>query len=172
MLEMFDNDGQLSREWMSAVLDPPTFGGMSIHEVSDLPPEVCDNISSDDFRDEDMQLEDLLQDNTIKILQKRLTEDRLISLLKRTAPEEVRHCLAVERLKLCGDHPPESSSITGPVRAFLFDDDTHDLEPLSYLERRVIDELFTSVELRLTRSRAGFERKMVRTGIARTDGDS
>jgi hypothetical protein len=66
-------------------------------------------------------------------------------------------------------HPPEESCITGATRAFLYDDEMEELQPLTQQERLVIDEFIETIKAMVTRGRGGFERKQMNTSIAQTE---
>lgn len=117
-------------------------------------------------------LEKHLQEHTITKIQALLNKDWVLSNLTDAETHDRKHKLKVMELKIKGQHPPQESAIVGPVRAFLNDDPTEDLWPLTAQERQTIDQIITTLQNRVTRSRGGFERKQQQTSIARTESES
>lgn len=117
-------------------------------------------------------LEKHLQEHTITKIQGLLNKDWVLSNLTDAETHDRKHKLKVMELKILGQHPPSESAIVGPMRAFLYDDPTEDLWPLTAQERQTIDQIITTLQNRVTRSRGGFERKQQQTSIARTESES
>jgi len=109
-----------------------------------------------------------LHESTIAKLQNMLSRNWVLANLSDAQEHDIRLKLEVMKYKILSAHPPEESMITGPTRAFLFDDDSEDLEPLTQQQRLLVDEFIESLKGRLTRGRGGFERKQMNTSIAET----
>lgn len=116
-------------------------------------------------------LEKHLQKHTITKIQALLNKDWVLANLTDAETHDRKHKLKVMEIKILGQHPPSESAIVGPVRAFLYDDPTEDLWPLTAQERQTIDQIITTLQNRVTRSRGGFERKQQQTSIARTESE-
>lgn len=116
-------------------------------------------------------LEEHLQPFTIKKIQAMLNKEWVLSNLTDAEAHDRIWWLETMRLKIYGEHPPEESSIQGPLRAFLFDDETEGLWALTSAERNAIDQIIKTVQNRTTRGRGGFERKQMNTNIARTESE-
>lgn len=117
-------------------------------------------------------LEDKLQESTIKKIQSMLNKQWFLANLTDAETHDRVYKLDVIKLKILGEHPPQESSITGDARAFIYDDEWERLEPLTPLERNSIDQVITTMKNAVTRSRDGFERKQINTNIARTESES
>lgn len=109
-----------------------------------------------------------LQDTTIAKLQNMVSRDWVLANMTDAQEHDIRFKLEVLKYKIIGIHPPEESVITGPTRAFLFDNPSEEMDPLTQQQRLLIDELIESLKGRLTRGRGGFERKQMNTSIAET----
>lgn len=109
-----------------------------------------------------------LQEVTVAKIESMLSSNWVLANLTDAQEHDIRYKLEVIKYKVLGAHPPEESVITGPVRAFIFDDPMEDLQPLTAQERILIDELFETLKGRITRGRGGFERKQMNTNIAET----
>lgn len=171
MFEMFNEDGELSREWIAQVVDPPSFGGRDINELDEPGRHTFQDLEAAGFRDPDFELTDVLQEGTIRLIQKRINRDSMPQELSPPDLHYMKHRLATIKVKIQGRHPPEGSAITGPVRAFLLDDSMADLEPLDQKQRDALDIVFTSLACRITRSRHGFKRKEINTDIVRQEAE-
>lgn len=117
-------------------------------------------------------LEDKLQPWTISKLQAMLNKQWVLANLTDAETHDRVHKLEVMKLKILGEHPPSESEITGAVRAYVMDDETENLMPLTPQERNTIDQIITTLQNMVTRSRDGFERKQINTNIARTESES
>jgi hypothetical protein len=118
---------------------------------------------------------DVLQENTIKMLQNYIDRNWVLSNRGEARAHDIFHKLRVTQIKIEGMHPPSESAIVGPVRAFLFDDESEELWPLTAAERAEIDSLFDSLRYALiTRGDGGFERRLLDTEIreSRTESDT
>lgn len=114
-------------------------------------------------------LEEKLQPFTIQKVRGLLNKQWLLANLNEGQAHD-RWCeLEVMFLKILGQHPPQESCIVGPVRAFLFDDETEGLWPLTAQERTAIRQIVMSCQNMSTRSRAHAERKLISTSIARAE---
>lgn len=122
-------------------------------------------LSSDDISAGDA---DDLQEVTIAKIQSLVGRDPVLANYTDAQEHDIRYKLEVLKYKVIGCHPPDSSQITGAVRAFLYDDEMEELEPLTQQERVLIDEFFEALKTRATRGREGFERKQINTRIAQT----
>lgn len=109
-----------------------------------------------------------LQEVTVAKVQNMLSRDWVLANMTSAQEHDIRFKLEVMKYKVLGMHPPEESAITGPVRAFIFDDPMEELKPLTQQERLLIDDLFETLKARLTRGREGFERRQMNTNIAET----
>lgn len=116
-------------------------------------------------------LEDRLQPWTIKKIQSMLNKQWIVANLTEAETHDRTYWLEVQKYKILGEHPPEGSAITGEVRAFLFNDKTELLRPLTPTERNTIDQIITGLKNMVTRSRGGFEREQINTSIARTESE-
>lgn len=112
-----------------------------------------------------------LQTETVAIMQNYLDRNWIFSNLTEAETHDKWHKLEVMKHKVLGRHPPQESSIRGPIRAYLFDDRQEDLQPLSPDERSIIDSFFDSCQAIVTRGRDGFERKQINTTIAESKTD-
>lgn len=117
-------------------------------------------------------LEEQLQEFTIAKIQAMLNKQWVLANLTDAETHDRVYKLEVMKYKILGEHPPEESEIVGPVRAFLHDDETEDLRPLTPQERNTIDQIIVTIQNMVTRSRDGFERKQINTNIARTESES
>lgn len=117
-------------------------------------------------------LEKHLQEFTIAKIQAMLNKQWVLANLTDAETHDRVYKLEVMKYKILGEHPPEESAIVGPVRAFLHDDETEDLRPLTPQERNTIDQIIVTLQNMVTRSRDGFERKQINTNIARTESES
>lgn len=63
-------------------------------------------------------------------------------------------------LKIKGAFPPKKSCVTGDVRAFVLDDSTENLEPLSDQQRIIIAEMIKGTTMIASRSKGGFQQEM------------
>lgn len=117
-------------------------------------------------------LEDHLQPFTIKKVQAMLNKQWVLANLTDAETHDRIYWLEVMKYKIIGEHPPEESSIQGPVRAFLFDDETEQLFSLTSQERNTIEQIIKGLQNMVTRSREGFERKQINTNIARTETET
>lgn len=143
--QAFNEDGTMSRNFIESLLstDDITRGG----------PEVAAG---------------QLHESTISKLQNMLSRDWVLANMSQAQEHDIRYKLDVLRFKIIGIHPPEESVITGPTRAFLFNDASEEMEPLSQQQRLLVDEFIESLKGRLTRGREGFERQQMNTSIAET----
>lgn len=107
-----------------------------------------------------------LQDETIEHLQSLLSRSWALSNLTGAQEWDARMKLEVMKLKLFGMHPPEQSFVTGDLRAFLMDDKTENLEPLSQVERSTIDAIFEGLKANITTGREGFQQEKLNEQIA------
>lgn len=114
-------------------------------------------------------IEARLQPATVEKVCGLLNDTWFLSNLNDAQVNDRIHKLKVMKKKLIDDHPPEESHVTGATRAFLFDDGTEKLEPLSASERNILDQFFTTMENQVPRSSDGFERKQIDTKIARSE---
>jgi hypothetical protein len=112
-----------------------------------------------------------LQEATVGKIQSMLSKQWMLANLTDAQEHDIRFKLEVVKLKILGAHPPENSTITGPTRAFLYDDEMENLKPLSTQERLLIDELIETIKAMCTRGREGFERKQMNTSIARSESE-
>lgn len=117
-------------------------------------------------------LEEHLQPHTIDKIQAMLNRQWMLSNLTDAETHDRVRKLDVMKLKILGEHPPQESAIQGPVRAFLFDDGGEGMRALTPSERNTIDQIITTIQNMVTRSRDGFERKQINTNIARTESES
>jgi hypothetical protein len=119
---------------------------------------------------EDIQVGDgrQLQSRTVAKLDNMVSRDWVLGNLTPAQEHEIRFKLEVMRLKILGMHPPEEG-VSGAERAFLMDDSSERLEPLTQQERLLIDELIDTLKARVGRGREGFERRQENTDIARTE---
>jgi len=109
----------------------------------------------------------ILQAGTVAKISNMLSRDWVLANLTDAQEHDIRFKLEVMKLKIIGMHPPEEG-ISGNLRAFLMDDPSEQLQPLTQQERILIDELFETLKSRISRGRAGFERKQQNTSIAQT----
>jgi hypothetical protein len=117
-------------------------------------------------------LEEKLQPWTIPKIQAMLNKQWVLSNLTDAETHDHVHKLGVMKIKVFGEHPPSESEITGAVRAYVMDDESERLMPLTPQERNTIDQLIMTLQMMVTRSRDGFERKQINTNIARTESES
>jgi hypothetical protein len=117
-------------------------------------------------------LENYLQPYTIDKIQAMLNKQWVLANLTDAETHDRIYKLEVMKYKILGEHPPEESSIQGPLRAFLFDEEMEGLWALTAQERNTIDQIITTLQNMVTRSRGGFERKQINTNIARTETES
>jgi len=117
-------------------------------------------------------LEHMLQPWTIRKIQSMLNKQWVLANLTDAETHDRIYKLEVVKYKIYGEHPPEESKIVGPVRAYVADDGSENVMPLTASERNTIDQLITTLQNMVTRSRAGFERKQINTSIARTESES
>lgn len=118
---------------------------------------------------------DVVQEKTLNKLRSYIDRNWILS--NRTAAEQhdIFYKLMVMEIKIKGTFPPEESSIQGPLRAFLLDDEAEDLFALSAAERSEIESFFDTVRFAiLPRGREGFERKHLVTQVreSRTESDT
>lgn len=109
---------------------------------------------------------DDLQEVTVAKIQSLLSRDVVLGNHTEAQEHDIRWKLEVMRIKITGMHPPEDSCVTGATRAFLFDDEMEELQPLTQQERMLVDDLIEALKARITRSREGFERQQMNTSIA------
>jgi len=117
-------------------------------------------------------LEDRLQENTIKKIQGMINKQWMLGNLSPAEVHDRVYKLEVMKIKIKGEHPPPESAIVGPMRAVVYDDEIEDLMPLSSQERNTIDQIIVTLQNMVTRSRDGFEREQINTSIARTENDT
>lgn len=117
------------------------------------------------------KLEERLQRYTIPKIQAMLNEQWILSHLTDAETHDRVWWLEVQKLKIFGEHPPNESVITGEMRAYLLDDESEQLQPLTASERNAIDQLIKTLQNMVTRSRGGFERKQENTRIAATQSE-
>lgn len=110
-----------------------------------------------------------LQDETITKIQNLISRDWVLANLTEAQEHDARWKLEALKLRIYGMHPPQQSYFTGDARAFLMDDKSEALNPLTQQERVLIDEFLETVKARFTRGRGGFEREQMNTNIARTE---
>lgn len=120
-------------------------------------------LSSDDVKAGDASD---LQEVTIAKIQSLMGRDPLLANYTKAQEHDIRFKLEVLKYKILGVHPPDDSAVTGATRAFLYDDEMEELQPLSQQERILIDEFIETVKTRATRGREGFERQQLNTKIA------
>lgn len=140
--QAFNKQGELSRDFIERSLDT---GDVRVGDSSDL------------------------QEVTVAKLQSMLSKQWILSNLTDAQEHDIRFKLEVMKLKIHGSHPPDESCITGPTRAYLYDDPMENLQPLTQQERLLIDEVIETVKAMVTRGRGGFERKQMNTSIAQTE---
>lgn len=112
-----------------------------------------------------------LQSRTVAKLENMTSRDWVLGNHTPAQEHEIRFKLEVMRLKILGMHPPEEG-VSGAERAFLMDDESEQLDPLSQQERLLIDELIDTLKSRVGRGRGGFEREQQNTEIARAETGS
>lgn len=117
-------------------------------------------------------LEEKLQPATVKKVRGLLNKQWLLANLNDGQAHDRWYELEVMNLKVLGQHPPPESSIVGPMRAFLFDDESEGLWALTSQERTAIRQIVMSVQNMSTRSRNQSERRLITTSIARTERES
>lgn len=115
---------------------------------------------------------DKLQSQTVELMRNYLDRNWMLANLTEAEAHDQRFKLDVMQIKILGQHPPQESSIVGPIRAFLFDDEQEDLMPLTAAERNVIDSFFDSLKAIVTRGRGGFERKLIQTEVRESKTES
>jgi len=111
-------------------------------------------------------VEDKLQENTVQHIQAMVNKQWILGNLTDAEAHDRTYKLEVMKLKILGAHPPEESVVEGPARAFLFDDEHEQMQALTPRERNSIDQIITTLQTMVTRSRGGFERKQINTSIA------
>jgi len=112
------------------------------------------------------ELEKKLQENTIQHIQAMVNKQWVLGNLTDAEAHDRVYKLEVMKLKILGAHPPAESLVQGKVRAFLYDDKYEQMEALTPRERNSIDQIITTLQTMVTRSRGGFERKQINTSIA------
>lgn len=121
-----------------------------------------DLLDTDDLTDE-------LDRATIRKIQGLLNKQWIIANLTDAETHDRTYKLEVMKQKILATHPPQESRMTGKIRAFLHDDPWEELHPLTSHERNQIDQVITTLQNMVTRSRGGFERKQQQTSIAKTE---
>lgn len=122
----------------------------------------------EDLLDTD-DLEEELDPATVRKIQGLLNKQWIIANLSDAETHDRTYKLEVMKRKILATHPPTESRMTGKIRAFLHDDPWEELHPLTQHERNQIDQVITTLQNMVTRSRGGFERKQQQTSIAKTE---
>lgn len=107
-----------------------------------------------------------LQSATVEQIRSLLSRDWPLSNLTQPQEHEIRHRLEVIKLKVVGKHPRQESYVRGDLRAFLLDDRSEDLEPLTDEQRNEIDAIFETIKARVTRGREMAQQEMLNSQIA------
>ena len=114
-------------------------------------------------------LENRLQEQMVVKIQQMLNRQWVLANLTDAETHDRIYKLEVMKLKLLGEAPPDESAVQGPLRAWLYDDEEERLRALTAQERNSIDQIITTLQNMVTRSRGGFEREQINTNIARTE---
>lgn len=114
-------------------------------------------------------LESRLQEQMVVKIQQMLNRQWVLANLTDAETHDRIYKLEVMKLKLLGEAPPDESAVQGPLRAWLYDDEEERLQSLTAQERNSIDQIITTLQNMVTRSRGGFEREQINTNIARTE---
>jgi hypothetical protein len=107
-----------------------------------------------------------LQAATVEHIKSLLSRDWPLANLTDAQEHEVRHRLEVIKLKVLGKHPPQESYNRGALRAFLLDDRSEDLEPLTDEQKNEIGAIFETIKARMTRGRNMSQQEMLNKQIA------
>lgn len=114
-------------------------------------------------------LKDALNEYQLRKIQGLVNKQWLLGNLTEAQTHDRWYKLEVMKYKILGSFPPPESAIQGPIRAFLYDDEYERLESLTAEERNAFDQIITSLQNMVTRSKEGWERKQANTKYARTD---
>jgi len=112
------------------------------------------------------RLEDKLQKSTNEHIKAMINKQWILGNLTNAEAHDRVYKLEVMKLKILGAHPVGDSIVQGEARAFFFDDENEQLKALYPRERNRIDQIITTLQNMVTRSRDGFERKQINTSIA------
>lgn len=63
-------------------------------------------------------------------------------------------------IKIKANFPPQESTVTGPLRAFILDDRDEALRPLSGQQRVIIAQMIRGITMLVSRSKEGFQQEM------------
>lgn len=103
--------------------------------------------------------------SSTELLHNLLTKEAVLANLDEREVQEVVWDLRILENMYYWMHPPEESVVTGRVRAFVNDDASDTLEPLSDSERFEVFQLFKKLRMRVTRSRGMAQQEVVQTQI-------
>lgn len=111
---------------------------------------------------------DALAPGSKQILRNLITKDWVLANLKEEEVHELRWELEILKEMFYDLHPDEESIVTGEVRAYVYDDSSERLTPLTEKEIMATEAFFRDVRLRLTRSRDFAQQEIIRTDIKQT----
>lgn len=117
-------------------------------------------------------LENRLQEQMVIKIQQMLNRQWILANLTDAETHDRIHKLKVIKLKILGEAPPQESVVQGELRAWLYGDAEERIYALTAKERNSIDQIITTLQNMVTRSRGGFEREQINTNIARTENQS
>lgn len=105
-------------------------------------------------------------DAGIEMLDNMVDRSFVLGNLKDAEVNEIKWRMHTLYLKIKAQFPPKESDVTGKVRAFLYDDSSEDLEPLSDQQRNIIAQMLIGIHVYVSRSRDGFQQEMMIKSIS------
>lgn len=100
-------------------------------------------------------------DAGINMLDNMVDRSFVLGNLKDAEVHEIKWRLHTLYLKIKAQFPPQESDVTGPVRAFLYDDADENMDPLSDQQRNIIAQMLIGIHVYISRSRDGFQQEMM-----------
>ncbi len=102
-----------------------------------------------------------MSDAGINLLDNMLDESFVLGNIDAAEYHDLRWQLRAIYVKIRSNFPPAESEITGDERAFILDDRTEAVTPLTGQQRTIIAEMLRGLALRASRSKDGFQQEML-----------
>jgi len=107
-----------------------------------------------------------MSDAGINLLDNMLDRSFVLGNITEAEYHDIKWQMHAMYLKIKSNFPKKESCATGDMRAFILDDETEALEPLTGKQKTIIAQMIRGITMLVSRSKGGFQQEMLIKSIS------